>query len=67
MSAIELISSEWENPDLQPTVTDMTPGLTPTRVVNHSVGYPISTMQSTVTHITLGLTLTHVVNHSPVQ
>ena len=52
MSAMESTSSECENTNLQATVTDVTPGLTPTRVVNHSVDYPISTEQSTVTEVT---------------
>ena len=44
MSAMDSTSSEYENTDLQATVIDhdVTPGLTPTRVVNHSVDYPIS-------------------------
>ena len=52
MSAMDSTSSECENTDLQATVIEFTPGLTPNRVVNHSVDYPISTEQSTVTEVT---------------
>ena len=42
MSAVDSTSSDYENTDLQATVIDITPGLNPTHVVNHSVDYPIS-------------------------
>jgi len=52
---------------VQSTVTDITPGLSPTCVVYHSVDYSISTVPSTITEVTSTLMLTPTVGNYPLS